>query len=527
MKARTLITLLVAALVTVSGAWGQTTKNLSQFSELPEAPNAADWFYMWDTSAGVSKKISPANLFGAMPNPGLTTLGGVKRNVGTAGQFVTGIDSDGSLLYDTPAGGPGGGITLTGSRVPYGDGAGSYTHEAAFYYDASNDKLVVGALGLGAAAQLGVTGGGAFQFYNVTATETLNLSVSPGGNNIATWDSSTGINVMDTGSIELRVPTEVYNATAWNGDPSVPTKDAIRDALVALPTGGDVSAASVFSADNALLRSDGAGTKGVQASGITVDDSNNVSGVGSLSASSVGLDTASFLDSDASHSTTINFGSNLTSPRSLDINTGDADRTLSINGDATISDWFNQSVKTSASPSFASMTLSGTLTAPNADHSAGTTTIGPLQTSDGVPLLNERTVYGSGTAFPLPGVTPAAVDSGVTDPVITINSAGTYIIEVRVLLNYAAAVVASETATIKLRRTNNSAADVTGATTTIDLPVAGSALTHSYGVVILPPVIYTTTNTDDSLTIFGSVSASLSSGSIQVTECSIVALRIR
>ena len=525
MKARTLITLLVAALVTVSGAWGQTTKNLSQFSELPEAPNAADWFYMWDTSAGVSKKISPANLFGAMPNPGLTTLGGVKRNVGTAGQFVTGIDSDGSLLYDTPAGGPGGGITLTGSRVPYGDGAGSYTHEAAFYYDASNDKLVVGALGLGAAAQLGVTGGGAFQFYNVTATETLNLSVSPGGNNIATWDSSTGINVMDTGSIELRVPTEVYNATAWNSDLTVPTKDAIRDALVALPTGGDVSAAAVFSADNTLLRSDGAGTKGAQASGITVDDSNNVSGVGSLSASSVGLDTASFLDSDASHSTTINFGSNLTSPRSLDIVAGDADRTLTISGDATISDWFNQSVKTSASPSFASMTLSGTLTAPNADHSAGTTTIGPLQTTDGVPLLNERTIYGAGTAYTLTNAT-AAVDMGTTDPVVTINSVGTYLIQVRALLNYNGATVSAETATIKLRRTNNSAADVTGATTTIDLPVA-TTLTHSYGVVTLPPVIYTTLNTDDSLTIFGNVSATLGAGSIQVGECSIVALRIR
>ena len=44
---------------------------------------------------------------------------------------------------------------------------------------------------------------------------------------------------------------------------------------------GDVTAASSFGTDNRLIRSDGTG-KGVQASGITVDDSDNVSGVNSL-----------------------------------------------------------------------------------------------------------------------------------------------------------------------------------------------------------------------------------------------------
>jgi hypothetical protein len=41
----------------------------------------------------------------SIPFPGTTTLGGVKRNTGSAGQFVTGIDTDGSLLRDTPSGG--------------------------------------------------------------------------------------------------------------------------------------------------------------------------------------------------------------------------------------------------------------------------------------------------------------------------------------------------------------------------------------------------------------------------------------
>lgn len=40
-----------------------------------------------------------------LPTPGATTLGGVKRNTGGAGQFLNGIDASGALLYDTPAGG--------------------------------------------------------------------------------------------------------------------------------------------------------------------------------------------------------------------------------------------------------------------------------------------------------------------------------------------------------------------------------------------------------------------------------------
>lgn len=39
-----------------------------------------------------------------LPAPTTTTLGGVKRNTGTGGQFVNGIDSAGALTYGTPAG---------------------------------------------------------------------------------------------------------------------------------------------------------------------------------------------------------------------------------------------------------------------------------------------------------------------------------------------------------------------------------------------------------------------------------------
>lgn len=52
--------------------------------------------------------------------------------------------------------------------------------------------------------------------------------------------------------------------------------------FVDFPTGtGDVTAGSAFGNDNRIIKSDGTG-KGVQSTGITIDDSNNISGAGTL-----------------------------------------------------------------------------------------------------------------------------------------------------------------------------------------------------------------------------------------------------
>ena len=50
----------------------------------------------------------------------------------------------------------------------------------------------------------------------------------------------------------------------------------------------------------------------------------------------------------------------------------------------------------------------------------------------------------------------------------------------------------------------------------IDLPVA-TTLTNNYGVVTLPATYYTTTNTNDIVTIFANVSAALGAGTIDAT----------
>lgn len=57
-----------------------------------------------------------------LPAPTTTVMGGAKRNAGSAGQYVTGIASDGSLTFDTPVGGGG---SITTPRVLYVETTGN------------------------------------------------------------------------------------------------------------------------------------------------------------------------------------------------------------------------------------------------------------------------------------------------------------------------------------------------------------------------------------------------------------------
>ena len=133
--------------------------------------------------------------------------------------------------------------------------------------------------------------------------------------------------------------------------------------------------------------------------------------------------------------------------------------------------------------------------------------------------------YGVGSAYALTN-TAAAIDFGTTDPAIVLDKAGTYLIYGQVNLAYTGATVVAETATIKVRRTNNTAADLS-VVPVLDLPVA-TTLTNTYGVFQIPPFVYTTSATDDAVTLFGNVSAALSAGTIDATAIgtSLVAVRL-
>ena len=154
-----------------------------------------------------------------------------------------------------------------------------------------------------------------------------------------------------------------------------------------------------------------------------------------------------------------------------------------------------------------------------------------LNLSSGIPSWiadanrNTFTAYAAGTAYSLTN-TAALADFGTTDPAITITTAGTYLIFARAVLDYNGATFAAvRTATVKLRRTNNTAADLTNASSALKTQVI-TALTFTAGDVILPPVIYTTTNTDDIIQMWAGLDTAPTAGSMDVSSAEIVAVRL-
>lgn len=252
MKTRTLFTMVAALTVCLSGVTrGQATKNLNQFTELTSF-DAGDWVFVWETSAGVSKKISPANFFALMPAPTTTALGGVKRNVGTAGQYVSGIDSSGNLVYGTPSGGPGTGITD-------GDKVDITVSNSGLDWNIDPDTVGI--------AELGVTGGGdKIIFYGGAENNLIGLDLQGlelngprtqlraipilAEGQIAVGDVNGKLN--GSGNMSYNASTEVLTVPAvvvddeiygagWNTSTEVPTKNAVYDKIESVILGGTAS----------------------------------------------------------------------------------------------------------------------------------------------------------------------------------------------------------------------------------------------------------------------------------------------
>lgn len=140
------------------------------------------------------------------------------------------------------------------------------------------------------------------------------------------------------------------------------------------------------------------------------------------------------------------------------------------------------------------------------------------------PTSNVKSVEAAGTAYSLTN-TAAAAAFGTTSPSITIDQPGTYLIIASANLLYNAATLAAvRTATIKLRRTNNTAADIAGMTRDIKTGII-TLLTYTMDNVQLIGS-YTTANSNDVLSLFGSLDVVPSAGSIDLTQASIIAIRL-
>jgi len=68
------------------------------------------------------------------------------------------------------------------------------------------------------------------------------------------------------------------------------------------------------------------------------------------------------LDTNASHDLILAVGSDLSADKTFTLTTGDSDRTITLAGNPTLNDWFDQSVKTTVSPGFVALSLAGDLT---------------------------------------------------------------------------------------------------------------------------------------------------------------------
>lgn len=66
------------------------------------------------------------------------------------------------------------------------------------------------------------------------------------------------------------------------------------------------------------------------------------------------------LDTGGDHDLIIKPGSDVGADRTLTLTTGDSDRTITLSGNPTLSDWFDQPVKAASSPTFAGVTLGNT-----------------------------------------------------------------------------------------------------------------------------------------------------------------------
>ncbi len=129
-----------------------------------------------------------------------------------------------------------------GTTLTFNDSDGDQT----VAYDTTNNKFVISDnISIGSAGvDITTDGDGAITFLGLGdgTDEDLTFNFDDTSNQIDVT-TSTGVTSIELNSIDLIVPTEVYDATGWNADLSVPTKDAVRDQIESLAAAsGDITA---------------------------------------------------------------------------------------------------------------------------------------------------------------------------------------------------------------------------------------------------------------------------------------------
>jgi hypothetical protein len=161
---------------------------------------------------------------------------------------------------------------------------------------------------------------------------------------------------------------------------------------------------------------------------------------------------------------------------------------------------------------------------PVADGGTGSITATAARAALGI-LGTPLSVYASGTAYQLTN-TAALLNFGTTDPSLIISSPGTWLILAQARIDYTGATFAAvRNVTLKLRRTNNTAADIANSPAGFKTDII-TTLTYTAQLVKIPALVYVTTNSDDVLEVWGSIDTVPTAGSIDAVEASLVAVKL-
>jgi hypothetical protein len=201
-------------------------------------------------------------------------------------------------------------------------------------------------------------------------------------------------------------PSSLSNGDMWYDSTANTLKARINGSTVSLAGGsgsGDVTAASAFGFDNRVVRTDGTG-KGVQVSGVTLDDSDNMNIPGTLTVGS-GSGTAEVLwyDADSSNSYRIAAPTDITGNINLILAASPGSGGLAV---------YTQSAVTNLTESFVS-TLAGVESALGAINIIQSTEIDTSSELAGI--IGDET----GTGALVFGTAPAIGTAVLTDPTIT------------------------------------------------------------------------------------------------------------
>ncbi len=107
---------------------------------------------------------------------------------------------------------------------------------------------------------------------------------------------------------------------------------------------------------------------------------------------------------------------------------------------------------------------------------------------------------------------------------ITLTTAGSWMLYARARVDYVAATFAAvRTVSLKLRRTNNTAGDVTAAASAFKTEII-TTLTYTAPTLLIPVVQYDTALTTDILQMQVAIDTDPTAGSIQIVEADLVAV---